>query len=51
MGSHFCFLKEDVYTHMKMSRRPHIKQASVFTVYDAVVILANTSFVQGKEIL
>lgn len=51
MGSHFCFLKEDVYTHMKMSRRPHIKQASVLTVYGDVVILANTSFVQGKEIL
>lgn len=36
---------------MKMSRRPHIKQALVLTVCDDVLILANTSFVKGKEIL
>lgn len=46
----FFFFK-DVYIHMKMSRRPHIKEALVLTVCDDVLILANTSLVKVKEIL
>lgn len=36
---------------MQMSRRPHIKQTLVLTVCGDILILANTSFVKGKEIL
>lgn len=46
----FVFLKKDVYIHMKMSRKPHIKQALVLTICDYVLILVNTNFLKGKAI-
>lgn len=49
--AHFCFVKKDVYIRMIMPRRPHIKQALVLTVCDYVLMLVNTNFVKGKEIL
>lgn len=36
---------------MKMSRRPHIKQAPTLTVYDDELMLASSSVAKGKEIL